>query len=172
MKTPDTHRMIRVNHAGEYGAISIYEGQLAVLKNSSVAPVIQQMLDQEKKHFDHFNETMKERRVRPTLLSPLWHVAGFALGAGSALLGKRAAMACTVAVESVIDTHYQDQLHQLQGESEEAPLRALIEECHREEMEHHDTSLQNEAEQMPGYKPFTTAVKMASRLAIFLSKRL
>ena len=172
MKTPDTHRMIRVNHAGEYGAIRIYEGQLAVLKNASVGPLIEHMLTQEKKHFDRFNETMKERRVRPTLLSPLWHVAGFALGAGSALLGKRAAMACTVAVESVIDAHYQDQLQQLQGESDEAPLRDLIEECHLEEMEHHDTCLAHEAEQMPGYKPFTEAVKMASKVAIFLSKRL
>jgi len=172
VKTPDTHRMIRVNHAGEYGAIRIYEGQLAVLKNSSVAPIIDHMLAQEKKHFDRFDETMKDRRVRPTLLSPLWHVAGFALGAGSALLGKRAAMACTVAVESVIDAHYQDQLQQLEGNLEEAPLAALIEECHREEIEHHDTSLENEAAQMRGYKPFTTAVKMASRLAIFLSKRL
>lgn len=172
MRNSDIHSMIRVNHAGEYGAIRIYEGQLAILKNSSVGPLIQHMLTQEKKHFERFDETIKERRVRPTLLSPLWHVAGFALGAGSAMLGKRAAMACTVAVESVIDKHYQDQLQQLRGKSEEAPLRALIEECHREEMEHHDTSLENEAEQMQGYKPFTETVKMASRVAIFLSKRL
>jgi len=172
MKTPDINSIIRVNHAGEYGAIRIYQGQLAVLKNSSVAPLVEHMLIQEKKHFDRFDETMKERRVRPTVLSPLWHVAGFALGAGSALLGKRAAMACTVAVESVIDAHYQDQLQQLEGKPEEAPLASLIEECHKEEMEHHDASLAHEAEQMPGYKPFTEAVRMASRVAIFLSKRL
>ncbi len=172
MKKDNIHRMIRVNHAGEYGAIRIYEGQLAILKDSSVGPLIEHMLTQEKKHFERFDETMKERRVRPTVLSPLWHVAGFALGAGSALLGKRAAMACTVAVESVIDAHYQDQLKQLAEKSEEAPLRALIEECHLEEMEHHDTSLEHEAEQMQGYKPFTEAVKMASKVAIFLSKRL
>ena len=130
------------------------------------------MADQEAEHFKIFDEEIKDRRVRPTLFSPLWHVAGYALGAGSALLGRRAAMACTVAVESVIDEHYRDQLAQLENVPEEAPLRKVIAKCHAEEMEHHDTSLELEAEKMPGYKPFTTAVKAASKLAIFLSKRL
>lgn len=169
---PDIHRMIRVNHAGEYGAIRIYEGQLAVLKGTSVEPVIQHMAEQEQEHFQRFDEVMKKRRVRPTVLSPLWHVAGFALGAGSALLGKRAAMACTVAVESVIDEHYQEQLKDLKKNRTEPELQALIQKCHEEEMEHHDTSIEHEAEKMKGYKPFTTAVKAASKLAIFLSKRL
>jgi ubiquinone biosynthesis monooxygenase Coq7 len=166
---PDIHAMIRVNHAGEYGATRIYAGQLAVLKNRGITPLIQHMADQEKKHFEAFDALMRENRVRPTLLSPLWHIAGFALGAGSALLGKRAAMACTVAVESVIDEHYQDQLDQLEDNT---PLKTLIETCHQEELEHRHTSLENDAEKMKGYKPFTTAVKAASKLAIFLSKRI
>lgn len=172
MKKPDIDAMIRVNHAGEYGAIRIYQGQLAVLKDSSVGETIQHMADQEAEHFKIFDEEIKDRRVRPTVFSPLWHVAGYALGAGSALLGRRAAMACTVAVESVIDEHYRDQLAQLEDVPEEEPLRKVIAKCHAEEMEHHDTSLELEAEKMPGYKSFTTAVKAASKLAIFLSKRL
>lgn len=164
--------IIRVNHAGEYGAMRIYEGQKAVLGHSAVAPLLQHMLDQEKEHFDRFDQTMKDRHVRPTLLSPLWHVAGFALGAGSALLGKRAAMACTVAVESVIDDHYEAQLSALKDKPEEAPLRVLIENCQQEELEHKDLGLKEEAEKMIGYKPFTAAVKAASRFAIFLSERI
>ena len=166
-------RMIRVNHAGEYGATRIYAGQLAILKDSSVGPEIEHMAAQEQEHFDRFDQMMKERRVRPTLFSPLWHVAGFALGAGSALLGKRAAMACTVAVESVIDEHYQDQLKYLENsEEKDEALQSLIEKCHAEELEHHDRGLELEAKKMKGYKPFTRAVKTASKLAIFLSKRL
>ena len=171
-KKPDIPSMIRVNHAGEYGAIRIYQGQLAILRDSSVGDTIQHMADQEREHFKIFDDAIKDRRVRPTVFSPLWHVAGFALGAGSALLGKRAAMACTVAVESVIDEHYRDQMDQLENVAEEKPLLDVIKKCHAEEMEHHDTSLELEAEKMPGYRPFTTAVKAASKLAIFLSKRL
>src|SRR5258708_5872603 len=96
-------RMIRVNHAGEYGAQRIYAGQLAVLGKSSCAPVLESMARQEQAHLDTFSDWMVKRRVRPTLLMPLWHVAGYALGAATALLGEKAAMACTVAVESVID---------------------------------------------------------------------
>ena len=95
-------RMIRVDHAGEYGAARIYDGQLAVLGNSASAPAIRRMREQEKSHLETFDRLVVERRVRPTALSPLWHAGGFALGAASALLGERAAMACTVAVETVI----------------------------------------------------------------------
>ena len=92
-------RMIRVDHAGEYGAARIYDGQLAVLGRTPVGPVIRDMAEQEKAHLETFDRMLVERRVRPTALAPLWHVAGFALGAASALAGPRAAMACTVAVE-------------------------------------------------------------------------
>ena len=112
-------RMIRVDHAGEYGAKRIYDGQLAVLGRSGAAPAIREMAEAEQAHLDTFDTLLVERRVRPTALAPVWHVAGFALGAASALLGERAAMACTVAVEEVIEEHYVDQAEKL-GDDEAA----------------------------------------------------
>ena len=106
-------RMIRVDQAGEYGAVRIYEGQLSVLGKSASAPALEHMAEQERRHLDAFNKLIPERRVRPTALLPLWHVAGFALGAGTALLGEKAAHACTVAVEEVIDEHYAGQIARL-----------------------------------------------------------
>uniref|UniRef100_A0A5F9CIV1 Coenzyme Q7, hydroxylase n=1 Tax=Oryctolagus cuniculus TaxID=9986 RepID=A0A5F9CIV1_RABIT len=106
-------RIIRVDHAGEYGANRIYAGQMAVLGRTSVGPVIQKMWDQEKDHLKKFNELMVAFRVRPTVLLPFWNVVGFALGAGTALLGKEGAMACTVAVEESIAHHYNNQIRTL-----------------------------------------------------------
>src|SRR5689334_4129714 len=106
-------RMLRVNHAGEYGATRIYEGQLDVLGRHRAAGVIRQMAEAEKRHLARFEALLQQRRVRPTLLHPLWNVAGYALGAATALLGEQAAMACTVAVEEVIDEHYQAQAAKL-----------------------------------------------------------
>jgi ubiquinone biosynthesis monooxygenase Coq7 len=163
-------RMIRVDHAGEYGAARIYEGQLAVLGRSRAAPVIRRMAEQEKRHLAEFDRLIVEHRVRPTLLSPLWHVAGFALGAATALLGERAAMACTVAVEEVIDDHYRQQTEAL-GESE-PELKTAIEEFRANEIEHRDTGLAHGAEAAPGYNVLSAAIKAGSRLAIWLSTRL
>ena len=162
-------RILRVDHAGEYGARRIYEGQLAVLRNSPSRPVIQQMWEQEAKHLDYFEKALPERRVRPTLLQPLWHVAGFALGAATAALGERAAMACTVAVEEVIDEHYAKQQAALG--SEEPELAKHIAEFRAEELEHRDTGLEHEAEQAPGYPLLSAVVKAGSRAAIWLSER-
>jgi len=103
-------RIIRVDHAGEFGADRIYAGQHAVLENTSVGGTIQHMWDQEKHHLDTFNKLIPRTRTRPTLLLPFWEVAGYALGAGTALMGKEAAMACTVAVEASITEHYNDQI--------------------------------------------------------------
>ncbi|XP_075021207.1 NADPH-dependent 3-demethoxyubiquinone 3-hydroxylase, mitochondrial isoform X2 [Calonectris borealis] len=113
---PVIDRIIRVDHAGEYGANRIYAGQMAVLGRSSVGPIIQQMWNQEKDHLKKFNELMVAYRVRPTVLLPFWNVAGFVLGAGSALLGKKGAMACTVAVEESISDHYNSQIRTLMEE--------------------------------------------------------
>ncbi|MYJ72909.1 MAG: demethoxyubiquinone hydroxylase family protein, partial [Rhodospirillaceae bacterium] len=107
------HSMIRVNQAGEYGAARIYAGQLAVLGDGEDGPVLREMAEQEQKHLDTFNRMIAERQVRPTVMTPVWHVAGFALGAATALMGREAAMACTVAVEEVIDEHYADQAARL-----------------------------------------------------------
>lgn len=163
-------RTIRVNQAGEYGAKRIYEGQLAVLKHSASAPVIRHMAEQEQRHLDVFNGMIAARRVRPTLLTPLWHVAGYVLGAATALLGEKAAMACTVAVESVIDEHYAEQNEQLG--TEEQALRDTIEEFRKEEVEHRDTGLAHRAEETPFYEVLTGAIRGGTKLAIWLSKRI
>jgi len=162
-------RMIRVDHAGEYGAARIYAGQLAVLGETDAAPILQHMKDQEQVHLDTFSALVAERGIRPTALLPLWHVAGFVLGAGTALLGRRAAMACTVAVEEVIDEHYAEQAAAL-GE-DERPLRETIERFRREEIEHRDIGLEHEAEKAPGYRILTTLIKAGCKVAIRLSER-
>jgi len=164
-------RMIRVNQAGEFGAARIYAGQLAVLGKSASAPVLREMAEQEQRHLDTFNKMIADRAVRPTILSPLWHVAGFALGAATARMGEKAAMACTVAVEEVIDEHYAQQAAQLAGEEDEAELRATIEEFRADELEHRDTALAHDAEGAPAYELLTAFVKAGSRAAIWLSTR-
>jgi ubiquinone biosynthesis monooxygenase Coq7 len=162
-------RMIRVDHAGEYGAKRIYQGQLAVLGRGPKGDLIRHMQAQEQAHLDTFSAMVAKRRVRPTALLPLWHVAGFALGAATALLGERAAMACTVAVEEAIDAHYAAQAAAL-GE-EEAELRGVIERFREEELEHRDIGLAHEAEQAPAYRLLSAAIKAGCRVAIAASER-
>lgn len=162
-------RVIRVDHAGEYGARRIYEGQLAVLRQAPSGPVIAEMHAQELRHLAAFEALIGDRRVRPTALQPLWHVAGFALGAATALLGEKAAMACTVAVEEVIDEHYARQIEGL--DDDEAELRDALEAFRADELAHRDTGLAHGARQTPGYAPLSAAIKTGSRLAIWLSER-
>jgi ubiquinone biosynthesis monooxygenase Coq7 len=164
------HRMIRVDHAGEYGAARIYAGQLAVLGRSASADQLRHMQDQEQVHLDTFNAVIADRRVRPTALLPFWHLAGFALGAATAALGQRAAMACTVAVEETIDKHYTAQIDRLPGS--EAPLRDTLTKFRAEEREHRDIALANDAEQAPGYRLLSAAIRTGCRIAIRLSERL
>jgi len=163
-------RMIRVDHAGEYGAKRIYQGQLAVLGRGPKGDLIRHMQAQEQVHLDTFSALIAQRRVRPTALLPFWHVAGFALGAATALLGERAAMACTVAVEEVIDAHYAQQEAAL-GEDEVA-LRDTIAGFRAEELEHRDIGLAHEAEQAPGYRLLTGLIKAGCRAAIAASERI
>lgn len=162
-------RMIRVDHAGEYGAKRIYQGQLAVLGRGPKGDLIRHMQAQEQVHLDTFSALVARRRVRPTALLPLWHVAGFALGAATALLGERAAMACTVAVEEAIDEHYARQAASL-GE-DEAELRGTIERFRAEELEHRDIGLAHEAEQAPAYRLLSAAIKAGCKVAIAASER-
>jgi ubiquinone biosynthesis monooxygenase Coq7 len=162
-------RILRVDHAGEYGAVRIYAGQLAVLGDTPAGRVVTRMAEQEKKHLAAFDRLLPERRVRPTLLSPLWHVAGFAMGAATALLGPRAAMACTVAVEEVIDEHYAAQIEALGAD--EPALTATIAEFRQDEIAHRDEGLAQGARQAPGYEILSVAIKAASRAAIWLSTR-
>ncbi len=164
-------RIIRVDQAGEYGAVRIYQGQRAVLgRHASCAETLRQMEEQERQHLDRFTKLVAQRRVRPTLMQPLWHVMGFALGAGTALLGERAAMACTVAVEEVIDEHYARQAEKLGDD--EAELKRTVEEYRADEVAHRDTALALGAERAPGYPVLKSAIKAGSRFAIWLSERL
>jgi len=143
-----------------------------VLGNSASAEVIREMADQERRHLERFEKLVRERRVRPTALTPLWHVVGYAMGAASALLGERAAMACTVAVEEVIDEHYRSQAESLSGNPAEAPLRQTIEEFRTDELAHRDLALAHDARTAPAYDLLTAAIKAGSRLAIWLSTRI
>ena len=163
-------RMIRVDHAGEFGAVRIYEGQMAVLGKGPAADTLRGMAEQERGHLEEFDRLMVERRVRPTLLTPLWHMAGFALGAGTALMGEKAAHACTVAIEEVIDEHYGQQADQLGDD--ESELRDTIERFRDHEIAHRQEALERGALEAPGYEVLTSAIKVGSRLAIWLSERL
>ena len=162
-------RMIRVDQAGEYGAARIYAGQLAVLGNTPSGPLLREMAAQEQKHLDRFNRMMAERHVRPTVLQPFWHVAGFALGAATAMMGPQAAMACTEAIEDVIDEHYANQARQLGDDERE--LRETILEFRDDEIAHKEAAVANDAHQAPGYPLLSRGIKDMSRLAIWLSER-
>uniref|UniRef100_A0A0P6DRG9 5-demethoxyubiquinone hydroxylase, mitochondrial n=1 Tax=Daphnia magna TaxID=35525 RepID=A0A0P6DRG9_9CRUS len=166
-------RFLRVDHAGEVGADRIYAGQMAVLGKTNVGNVIQHMWDQEKEHRKKFDELLPRYRTRPTVLLPIWNVAGFVLGAGSALLGQKMAMACTAAVETVITDHYNDQIRELMNNPEvNSELLEIISKFRDEEMEHHDTAILHEAEKAPLYQAFSQVVKIGCKGAIWLSHKI
>jgi ubiquinone biosynthesis monooxygenase Coq7 len=170
-RRPDAASMLRVDQAGEYGATRIYAGQLAVLRaNSPESKLIARMAAQEQRHLRRFDQLVAERGVRPTALQPLWNVAGFALGAATALLSEKAALACTDAVETEIDRHYSAQLSDLGDQDPE--LSADIAEFRAEELEHRDTAREAGAGQAIGYPLLTAAIRAGCRVAIGLSKRL
>ena len=169
-KRLDTESMLRVDQAGEFGATRIYAGQLAVLRPSSpAAKLVSRMALQEKQHLARFDSLMTERRVRPTILQPFWHAAGFALGAATALISEEAAMACTEAVETEIDRHYSRQLADIGDEDQE--LAADIARFREDELEHRDTARTAGSARAPGYPILTGAIRAACRAAIALSKR-
>jgi ubiquinone biosynthesis monooxygenase Coq7 len=170
-KRADTASMLRVDQAGEYGATRIYAGQLAVLRrNCPEAKLIARMAAQEQRHLDRFDRLVAERRVRPTALQPLWNVAGFALGAATALMSEKAALACTDAIETEIDKHYSEQLVEL-GE-DDPELASDIAEFRADELEHRDTARDAGATQALGYPLLTAAIRAGCRVAIELSKRI
>ena len=166
----DINRMIRVNQAGEFGAKRIYEGQLSVLGKTPEAPMLEHMLSQELEHLEQFNKMMATHKVRPTVLTPIWRVAGFALGAVTARMGKESAMACTEAVEEVIDQHYAAQERELGAEKSE--LKQLISKCREEENEHKELSREHGATQAPAYPLLSRSIKSATRMVIWLSPRI
>lgn len=163
--------MIRVDQAGEYGAARIYAGQLAVMgSRHAYSGEIRRMAEQEQEHLDRFNQMVAERGVRPTALQPLWNVAGFALGAATALMGPRAAMAATAAIEDVIEKHYAQQLQELGDKDPE--LSAVVKQFRDEELEHHHSAIAHGAEETPGYSLLSAAIKTGCRIAIRVAERI
>ncbi len=169
----DVERMIRVDHAGEHGAVQIYRGQLAVLGHTAVGNTIKHMHAQEQEHLQRFDQLIAEHGVRPTALAPVWSVAGYALGAVTALMGEKAAMACTAAVEEVIDQHYAQQAASLEKDgAANVTLRETIEQFRADEIQHRETAIEHGAEEAPGYRILSETIKAGCRLAIKLSERI
>lgn len=163
--------MLRVNQAGEYGAKRIYAGQLAVMGDRiPAARSIAHMAEQEQRHLAAFDKMIAERGIRPSLLHPVWDVAGFALGAVTAAIGPEAAMACTVAVETEIDIHYAEQLEEI-GDSD-PELSAMVADFQADELEHKATALAEGAERAPAYPLMSAVIRLGCRTAIALSKRI
>lgn len=170
MSQADKETMLRVDQAGEFGATRIYAGQLAVLGDRHPSSAeIRHMAAQERDHLARFNALLAERGVRPTALQPFWHVAGFALGAATALISPEAAMACTAAIETEIDRHYSQQLDEL-GE-DDPELHETIREFRDDEREHRDKALAAGAERAPAYPLLSAAIRLGCRAAIRLSER-
>lgn len=168
----ELHRMIRVDQAGEFGATRIYEGQLAVMGDRGPhSAEIRHMAEQEEGHRARFDAMMAKRGVRPTALQPFWSAAGYALGAGTALLGPEAAMACTAAIEEEIDKHYSEQLERLAETNSDPELAEMIEEFREDERAHRDTALAHGAEKAPAYPLLSGAIRLGCRLAIKVSER-
>lgn len=164
-------RMLRVDQAGEYGATRIYAGQLAVMGNrAALSGEVQHMAEQEAEHRRKFDALIAERGVRPTALQPFWNMAGFALGAATALIGPKAAMACTAAVEEEIDRHYTQQLDELGSDDPE--LSGMIREFREDERAHRETALANGAQQAVAYPLLSGAIRLGCRVAIRLAERI
>lgn len=170
--------IIRVNHAGEFGAKVIYDGQIAALKlkkDLESVDLVKHMKEQEDVHFDYFNNEISKQQIRPTIMQPVWRVGGFALGFLTGLLDKKAAMCCTTAVEEVIDEHYQQQLNLLKKEgnsSEEKELAEKIEKFREEELEHRDIGYEHKAADLAYFRPLSTFVKCTTKFAIAVSKKI
>jgi len=180
LKNKKLSEIIRVDHAGEYGAQVIYQGQLDALRlkksDEETIKIVEHMKLQEDEHFEYFNEKLKNNQVRPTLMHPVWKVGGYAMGFLTALIDKKAAFVCTTAVEEVIDEHYQEQLDYLQKNKQNHPDLADLEEkitkFREEELEHRDIGYENEAAEFTAFKPLSNLIKCVTKGAIAVSKKL
>ena len=177
MKKTDKNKIeefIRVDHAGERGAIKIYEGQLLALntliKDDKLKDLIEKMKDHEKEHLDFFNKEIKKRNIKPTKFLPLWDLLGVGLGFGSTLLGKRAAMLCTASVEEVIDKHYLDQINQLGPDEKE--LKKKITKFRQDELHHKDIAYEKGATKKGLYSIMDKIIKTGSKIAINISEKI
>ena len=172
--TSRREEMLRVDHAGEYGAVAIYKGQLAVFKRQPgrerIVGQLEEMAHQEQDHLDAFDKLLAAGRVRPTAMSPIWNAAGFALGAATALMGEKAAHACTEAVESVIEEHYGDQVAELEA-SGEKDLAGKLSKFRDDEIAHKELAASEGAAQAPGYPILSALIGAGCRLAIRISEK-
>lgn len=178
------HEIIRVDHAGEFGAKVIYDGQIAALKlkkDQETLDLVKHMKEQEDVHFDYFDGEIKRQKIRPTIMQPIWKVGGFALGFFTALIDKKAAMACTTAVEETIDHHYQEQINFLEKEEnflnpeekeEVKNLKEKIKKFRDEEIEHRDIAYENKAAELNCFTPLSAFIKFTTRFAIAVSKKI
>jgi len=164
--------IIRVDHAGEHGATQIYRGQLAIFsENSEFGKEIKEMAEQEEIHKSTFDELIIKEEVKPTIMFPLWNITGYVLGLGTALLGKKAAMACTVAVEEVIGQHYEEQADELKKRKIKPQLLKIVKKFREDELEHHDTGIEHQAEMTTGYVLLSKTIKQLCYTAIKISKK-
>ena len=165
--------ILRVDHAGELGAVWIYRGQRAVFDKApgrdAIREDLAEMEGHEQVHLDRFNALLNERQVRPTLMAPVWRLAGFALGAGTALMGEKAAHACTEAVEAVIEDHYASQIAEIA--EREPELAAELTKFRDEELAHHDHAVEHGAREAPGYGLLSAIIRTGCRAAIKLSEK-
>jgi 3-demethoxyubiquinol 3-hydroxylase len=168
------HEILRVDHAGEYGAVAIYRGQLAVFGrregHDRIVGQLTEMAHQEESHLKAFDELLVGDRVRPTAFSPLWNAAGFALGAATALMGEKAAHACTEAVETVIEEHYGDQVAELEDARD--PLAPRLAQFRDEEIAHKELAASEGASEAPAYPLLSALIKTGCRLAIRISEKI
>ena len=163
---------LRVNHAGERAAQTIYKGQLAVLGNHPDAAEIQHMMEQEQEHLDAFDTLLNDYQVRPSLLDPVWGAAGFILGAATAALGPKAAMACTIAVEEVIGTHYDNQVKDLSARDEEPELVEILAKFRDEELEHRDIAVAHDGREAPAYNLMQKVISTGCKTAIKIAEKI
>ena len=177
MKKTDKKKIeefLRVDHAGERGAIKIYEGQLLALntfvKDDKLKKMIEKMKNHEKEHLDFFNKEIKKRNIKPTKLLPLWDLLGVGLGFGSAIMGKKATMLCTASVEEVIDEHYQNQLNQIN--SDEKILKEKIKKFRDDEIHHKNIAYDNGASKEGLYSILDKIIKAGSKVAISISEKI
>lgn len=171
--------MLRVDHAGEYGAVRIYEGQRAVFAaipgKEKICALVDEMAAQEQSHLETFDRLLNEHKIRPTVLGPLWHAAGYGLGVVTALMGEKAAMACTAAVEEVIDDHYASQIEVLEQDKapdDNANLRETIKKFRADEASHRETALNHGAEDALGYDLMRSVIRFGCQTAIRISEKI
>ena len=170
---PRVAEMLRVDHAGEYGAVAIYKGQKAVFganpKTRHMAEQLQEMQDEEQKHLDAFDRLLIERNVRPTAMTPIWNVAGYGLGVVTALMGEKAAHACTEAVETVIEQHYDAQAKEVADSEPE--LAETFREFREDELHHRDIAVEGGAQEAPGYALLSRVIRAGCPAAIKITEK-